>query len=189
MTGDRRDLAARIMDLAVRKPPADREDWAMAMRAEFDMLGEARLIWAVGCLVAATRWRARGEAAYAAALAAGAAFAGGLAPLVYLGVVFTGLASRSDMAGIVMPLIVVAPVLAGFAVALKWPGRRLATALAMGMGPSLLANAVLLIGGVGLRPLNRQMLLGWAALVILAYVGALAGSALGRRRTARITRS
>ncbi len=187
MTGNHRDLAAWIMDRALRKPPAGREDWAQAMQAEFAALDRDRLSWAVGCLIAAARWRAAGEAAYMASLAAGVAFVGGLAPLAYFGVSGAGLASRAEMAQIVMPLIVAALVLAGFVIALNWPGRRLATAVALGIGPSLIGNAMLLVEGPGLRPMGPQMLIV-LPLVGLAYLGALAGSALGRRRMAKIAR-
>ncbi|MFT4251150.1 MAG: hypothetical protein QM608_01525 [Caulobacter sp.] len=184
MTGNRRDLAAWIMDRAVRKPPAGREDWAKAMRAEFDMLGEARLSWALGCLVAAARWRTSREASYMASLAAGAGFVGA-APLVLFGLAAAGLVSRPQMTLAVMPFLVGAPVLAGFFIALNWPGRRLATAAAVGMGPSLIGCAMLLVEGPGLRPLGPQTPIV-LALVGLAYLGGLAGSAIGRRRAERI---
>ncbi len=188
MTGRRGDLAGALMALATRYAPAERRDWAKAMQAEFAALDKGRLSWAVGCLVAAARWRAAGEASYTAALAAGVVFVGGLAPLAYFGVAASGLASRAEMARIVMPLIAAAPVLAGFVIALNWPGRRLTTAVVVGIGPSLIGNAMLAATGAGLRALGPQVLIGWAALVVLGYLGALAGSALGRRRARRIAR-
>lgn len=188
MTANHRDLAAWIMALAVRNPPAARAEWADAMQAEFGALEKGRLSWSLGCLVAAARWRATGEATYAAALAAGVALVGGLAPLGYFGAVLSGVLSRGEAARLVMPLIVAALVLTGFVIALNWPRRRLATALAVGMGPSLIGNALLAVTGAGLRAPTLQMLVIWAVMVGVGYVGALAGSALGRRRAARIAR-
>jgi len=57
MTEARQDLAAAIMALATRNPPAAREDWAHAMRAEFAALQKGRLSWALGCLATGLRWR------------------------------------------------------------------------------------------------------------------------------------
>lgn len=188
MTGNRRDLADRIMSLAVSNPPAVRGEWADAMHAEFKALEKGRLSWSLGCLVAAARWWAAGEATYAAALGTGVVFVGALAPLCYFGAVLSGLLSRGEAARMVMPLIVVALVLAGFAIALNWPRRRLATALIVGLGPSLIGNALLAITGAGLRVPTLQMLVIWGVMVGLGYVGALAGAALGRRRAARIAR-
>jgi hypothetical protein len=46
-----------LIDLATANPPPGREEWARAMRAEFDTLECGRAGWALGCLGATLGWR------------------------------------------------------------------------------------------------------------------------------------
>jgi hypothetical protein len=69
-----RSIDEWIMDVATSAPPAGREDWARAMRAEFESLGEPRTGWALGCLGAAIEWRFKADWGYLLALGLVAVF-------------------------------------------------------------------------------------------------------------------
>jgi hypothetical protein len=60
----RRSLDVWLIDLATTNPPPGREDWADAMRAEFDELRGGRVSWALGCLGATIGWRIQAERAF-----------------------------------------------------------------------------------------------------------------------------
>lgn len=54
-------LARWIMDHATDNPPRGREDWAAAMRAEFETLDARRLGWALGCWRTMAGWRLQAD--------------------------------------------------------------------------------------------------------------------------------
>jgi hypothetical protein len=58
-----------LMGLATANPPAGREDWARAMRAEFETLEHGRTSWALGCLGASLGWRTRLDGIFLLAIA------------------------------------------------------------------------------------------------------------------------
>ena len=62
-------LAQQLMRWATRRPPAGREDWALAMQREFDALEGDRLAWALGCFTTMTGWRLRADGLYLVLLA------------------------------------------------------------------------------------------------------------------------
>ena len=65
-----KSLAGWMMAMAARCAPADRAEWAMAMRGEFDTLASGELSWASGCLMASVRWKLHDQRVYAALLLA-----------------------------------------------------------------------------------------------------------------------
>ena len=78
-------LVERIIDAATSTPPAGREEWARAMRAEFAVLEGPRVGWALGCLSVAVAWRLRADWGYLLifALAAGVSWRVLFAPLFW----------------------------------------------------------------------------------------------------------
>jgi hypothetical protein len=48
-----------LIDLATTNPPPSRDQWAQAMRAEFEALEGGRTGWALGCLATSVGWRLR----------------------------------------------------------------------------------------------------------------------------------
>jgi len=58
------ELSRLVMKLALRHVPKDREEWARAMQAEFDVLKKGRLTWAIGCLGTSLNWDLRAHALY-----------------------------------------------------------------------------------------------------------------------------
>jgi hypothetical protein len=59
-----------LIDLATTNPPAGREEWARAMRAEFETLERGRTGWALGCLSASLGWRLRSNLGFLLAFVA-----------------------------------------------------------------------------------------------------------------------
>ncbi|MBI1686869.1 hypothetical protein [Caulobacter hibisci] len=181
MTDPRSDLAARLMALAARNPPADRIEWAAAMRGEFATLDHGRLSWATGCLAASLVWRAPGEASYAALLAGGVYVIGwGMSRLGWA-LFERGLLSVE--AGLVLPLptLLIGTFVLALLAGLARPGRAAATALVLGLAPSLIGLAL------GAGPLGTLEAAGAPAAVALALLtglaafGAVAGAWLGAR--------
>ncbi len=58
------ELSRLVMKLALRHVPKDREEWARAMQAEFEVLKKGRLAWAIGCLSASLSWDLRAHALF-----------------------------------------------------------------------------------------------------------------------------
>lgn len=63
-------LSRWIMRSATANPPAGREDWARAMKAEFEAMDGDRLGWAFGCWTVMAGWRLRTDALFLIALVA-----------------------------------------------------------------------------------------------------------------------
>jgi hypothetical protein len=59
-----------LIDLATTNPPLGREEWARAMRAEFETLERGRTGWALGCLSASLGWRLRSNLGFLSAFVA-----------------------------------------------------------------------------------------------------------------------
>jgi hypothetical protein len=59
-----------LIDLATVSPPPGRDEWAQAMRAEFEALEHGRARWALGCLGASLDWRLRAHWAFLLAFVA-----------------------------------------------------------------------------------------------------------------------
>jgi hypothetical protein len=61
----RRSLFDRwLIDMATARPPVGREEWARAMRAEFETLDRGRSGWALGCFGAAIGWRLKADGTF-----------------------------------------------------------------------------------------------------------------------------
>ncbi|GEM_PF-1096463 len=192
MTERRNDLAAAIMALAARKTPAAREEWAQAMRAEFAALQKGRLSWALGCLATSLRWRAAGEAGYAAALAVGL-----LIVMAALPVAIVALAAfrpgDSKLVFRLLPVVIFcAPLLAGLVVGTWRADRKLLSALVIGIGSQVIGLVMFAV---------RSSSIGWSipdalvaylflgtVMTVMSFVGLLTAAGLRRLRTMRIAR-
>lgn len=180
-----KDLAAAIMALATRAPPSGREDWAGAMQAEFAALETGRLSWALGCLATSLRWRAQGEAVYAAALAGSVFFVqSALIWLLWMAMVFK-LVSFDTMFGLQAPLLFSSYICLSALIGAYRPDRRFLTALIMGLALSLIGFA--LMGGFG-RFTEAEVMaapapIGWAAMIGISYFSASVGAGLRKRLT------
>ncbi|MFT4251149.1 MAG: hypothetical protein QM608_01520 [Caulobacter sp.] len=187
MNKPRKDLAAAVMGLATRDPPAGRAEWAGAMQAEFAALETGRLSWALGCLATTAVWRAPGEAVYAAALAGSVFFVqSALIWLLWMAMVFK-LVSFDTMFDLQMPLLFSSYIGLSALIGAYRPDRRFLTALVMGLAPSLIGFA--LMGGFG-RLTEAEVMaapapIGWAAMIGISYFSASVGAGLRRRLGAR----
>lgn len=61
-------LADWIMRNLTRNAPAEQQEWARAMQAEYDAIADQRLSWALGCWRAVLEWRIRADGLYLAVL-------------------------------------------------------------------------------------------------------------------------
>ncbi|MBI1686872.1 hypothetical protein [Caulobacter hibisci] len=182
MSGRRRDIAGALMALATRAAPSERRDWAGAMQAEFTALERGRLSWALGCLTTSLRWRAPGEAVYAAALAGSVFFVSTIASFLLIEAMVFGLISLDAMFALQAPVAVVAHLGLGGLLGFQRPDRRLVTALALGVGP-LLVGLASIDGFHHLGRVDPGTALQWAgALTMLAlgYAAATLGARLRR---------
>ncbi|MBI1686871.1 hypothetical protein [Caulobacter hibisci] len=192
MTERRNDLAAAIMALATRNPPAARQEWAYAMQAEFAALATGRLPWALGCLATSLRWRAAGEAGYAAALAAGLVVVMAALPLV----IAASSAFRPGEPKVVfklLPMVIVgAPLLAGLVVGTWRADRKLLSALVLGMGPQVINLVVFAVRGSAIGSSIADALVAYLVIgtmmTPMSFVGLLTAAGLRRLRTVRIAR-
>jgi hypothetical protein len=77
-----------LIALATMRPPAGREEWARAMRAEFETLERGRAGWALGCFGASIGWRLRGNLGILAATLLFAALRDRIIWIIWLPVVW-----------------------------------------------------------------------------------------------------
>jgi hypothetical protein len=147
-------LADWIMRNLTRHAPAERQDWARAMQAEYDAMSDQRLSWALGCWRAVLEWRIRAEGPYLAVLLVIAILSASRAVegLIIRGLVDAGLQGASvtfAMATGVFPSLVAIFVYS--AIVSTWrPDRALLTGATLTVGPHLLP-LILLLTDPGIR--------------------------------------
>jgi hypothetical protein len=78
-----RSLAGWIMQLATRRPPPARTEWALAMEREYETLERGALGWAVGCLTTRIGWTLRAQWLYILLLSVSAIYSYWMMVLVF----------------------------------------------------------------------------------------------------------
>lgn len=192
MTERRQDLAAAIMALATHKAPAARKEWAAAMRAEFAALQTGRLSWSLGCMATSLRWRAAGEAGYAAALAVGLLIVIAAMPLVTAAVAAFRPGEPKLVFRLLPVIICCAPLLAGLVVGAWRADRKLLSALVIGMGSQAIGLVMFAVRSSSIGSSITDALVAYLVLgtvmTAMSFIGLLTAAGLRRLGTLRIAR-
>ncbi|PXA89328.1 hypothetical protein DMC25_09740 [Caulobacter sp. D4A] len=192
MTERRNDLAAAIMALATRKVPAAHEEWAHAMKAEFAALATGRLSWALGCLATSLRWRAAGEAGYAASLAVGVLIVMAAMPLVIAALAAFRPGEPKLVFRLLPVVICCAPLLAGLVVGTWRADRKLLSALVIGMGSQAIGLVMFAVRSSSIGSSLTDALVAYLVIgtemTLMSFVGLLTAAGVRRLRTVRIAR-
>jgi hypothetical protein len=184
----RNSLAEWIIDLASSNPPRDREEWARAMRSEFDALEGARVGWALGCLGTAMSWRLKADWGFLLLFAATCALSSHLTLYPFFWAARWRVIPHDWIGPAFRLYRFLAPTSLSLALAVLRPGYWLLAGLALPLAfvASGVIECVLAFHSSvwDVRPFNAMLEVGTAALIGYCLIGAMVGRKLGLARLA-----
>ena len=185
-------FAEWLIDLATANPPPGREEWAGAMRAEFEASETHHTGWALGCLGAAIGWRLRSDWLYLLVFVAVVAFSGQIMWTPFFWAAKAHLIPH-DLVGPLFQygrFLIPAGVCMGFAGVRPryWAPVGLVLPLVFVTQGVLQAAHDFHTSVFDVHPFNATLEVGVAALVGYCLVAAMIGRAIGSMLTTRLPR-
>jgi hypothetical protein len=184
-------LARFVLQIATRNPPRGREEWARAMRSEFDVLDRGGLGWAIGCWSAMSWWRLKADVPFLALIPVLAGLVSFVMPIP------TTLLVASLPDGVprwlVYPITLLQPGLAAMLLGAIRPDRVRTAAIGMAILDLIYGTLSFylffgVVGGPGYTLYDAPPVVGAITILGVCYLGAFEGARLRGSLPARRAR-